>query len=261
MKTILLFCLALFFVGLGVSAADSYTVNTRSMLNMRSGPAASYDVVTQLAPGSSVTMIEDNGKQWVQIEQNGKRGYVMKKYLDYDGVGSTAVTTSNTVDTKKKSSSSSRNEWLLWTVVALFIVFLSFNFIDIDNWFLTIAIYILLPSSVILYCAITPNAMWFCDPDEVGWVLTIINFFLVMMALAFLWGVFKTLVSEVFSDFSFLELIICLLFGAALVYFVITAIKELLIMAVIMIIGAAGGGQKVGTFVANDGTSYDVFRR
>ncbi len=70
-------CLILSALVFSLSAADTYTVNTKSKLNLRSGPGTSYSVVTQMPPGSTVTMVEDNGNRWVKVESNGKQGYVM----------------------------------------------------------------------------------------------------------------------------------------------------------------------------------------
>lgn len=256
MKSLMLFCLSLFFVVFG-AVADTYRVNTRSMLNMRSGPSPSYGVVTQLAPGSYVTMIDESGGKWVIVEQNGKQGYVMKKYIVYAGSGSSS--TGYVQDEKENNLLSGHNEWLLWTVLCLFAILLMINFDWLDWAPLTMLSIVLFPSSIIAYCLFTDNAMWYCSPSKVGWVMTILNVFVTMLVLSMCWGNFKGFFREMFRDFGFFNLLLALLFGAAVFFIVKTAIMELFIAAIVMIIGAAGGSSKIGTFTDNDGNVYDVY--
>lgn len=257
MRSLTLLCsLILSIVVFSLSAADTYTVNTRSKLNLRSGPGTSYSVVAQLSPGATVTMIDDNDGKWVKVEGNGVQGYAMKKYLT---IASHDSSTAN--DKRYSVGNDPHNKWLLWTIVGLFVVVIVNNVFEIlENKFFMATIYMSLPAAIILYTYITPKAMWFCDPDTVGWLLTILNVFLVIVALSFCVSTCFSIMGDVFSDFSFLLLIIGLLFGAASIYIVITAIKELLIVAVIMLLGAGGGSTYVGTFIDSDGRAFDIFK-
>lgn len=89
--------------------------------------------------------------------------------------------------------------------------------------------------------------------------MTILNVFVTMLVLSMCWGNFKGFFREMFRDFGFFNLLLALLFGAAVFFIVKTAIMELFIAAIVMIIGAAGGSSKIGTFTDNDGNVYDVY--
>lgn len=58
-----------------------------SSLNVRSGPGTSYSRVTNLAKGTSVTVINEttgsDGKLWYQIHSGGSTGYVLGTYLRF----------------------------------------------------------------------------------------------------------------------------------------------------------------------------------
>lgn len=254
---IILGYLLLSFVGFSLSAADTYTVNTQSKLNMRSGPGKSYSIVTQVTPGSDVVMLEENEGQWVKVEYRGVQGYVMKSYLTLKSGSPTDKTMK-----KLKIGDDPQNRWLLWIIVVLFVIMFLNNTLEMsDNPFFIGALYLTLPATIILYCVVTPQAMWFCDPDVVGWLLTIINVFLLIFAIMICWSTMIGAFSHMFNNFSFMLLLIGLLFIGALLFMVITAIKELLIVGLIMLLGAGGGSTKLGTFIDNDGNVYDIFQR
>ncbi len=251
-------CLILSALIFSLSAADTYTVNTKSKLNLRSGPGTSYSVVTQVAPGTIVTMVEEGNGKWIKVESNGSQGYVMKKYLKLAKKDSAAGEKK-----RYKISEDPQNRWLLWTIVALFIVvILNFSLEICENRFIVGSLYLALPAAIILYTLITEDSMWFCDPDIVGWVLTIINVILLIVAIMVCGTMFFEIMGSVFNDFNFMLLLVGLLFGAAIILMIIAAIKQLLIVALIMILGAFGGGTtKVGTFIDTDGNIIDIFKR
>lgn len=253
---IFLFTLLLALFSFSISAAESYTVDTKSKLNMRSGPGTSYSVVEQMSPGDAVELIDDNNSgKWVKVNYRGKQGYVMKKYLKPGGEEP------QTTDGKKwRLGHDPNNEWLLWVIVGLFVAVILVNCFDTENRFIVGFVYLALPAAIILYTRVTPAAMWFCDPDVVGWGYTILNVFLLIIALSFLGLSFFSLVVDLFCDFSLMLLLISLLFGAAIFFIVITAIQELLIVALLMLFGAGSGGY-VGTFIDSDGNVFDIFRR
>ena len=72
-----LFCFAALF------AEDVYTVSSANRLNVRQAPTTSATLVTQLQPGSSVTVLSIDGN-WAKVRlQNGHSGYVSTKYISY----------------------------------------------------------------------------------------------------------------------------------------------------------------------------------
>lgn len=257
MKTATIFLTMLMaLLAFSISAAESYTVDTKSKLNMRSGPGTSYSVVTQMAPGDTVKMLDEktSGK-WVKVKYKSKEGYVMKRYLA--SCGDETLTVGGK---KLRFGHDPHNEWLLWVIVALFGAALIVACCDIENRFIVGTVFLALPAAIILYTKVTQNAMWFCDPDIVGWFYTIVNVCLLMAALSAMGVILFNLIVELIVDFNIIILLMAILFAIALFYMVITAFTQLLIVAVLMILGAGSGGY-VGTFIDADGNIFDIFRR
>lgn len=63
-----------------VAWAATGTVNTQD-LNMREGASTSKNVIKQLAKGTEVNILSEEG-EWYQISVNNITGYVTKKYID-----------------------------------------------------------------------------------------------------------------------------------------------------------------------------------
>ena len=63
-----------------VAWAATGTVNTQD-LNMREGASTSKNVIKQLAKGTEVNILSEEG-EWYQISVNNITGYVNKKYID-----------------------------------------------------------------------------------------------------------------------------------------------------------------------------------
>lgn len=53
-------------------------------VNMRESASRSAKIVCQVPVGASVDVIQDNG-EWCYIQYNGKTGYMMSNYLEYEG--------------------------------------------------------------------------------------------------------------------------------------------------------------------------------
>jgi len=62
------------------SAPTVTTMKTTAYLNMRTGPATSYNSVLVIPKGATVTLVEDKG-EWKKITYNGKTGWSSGKYL------------------------------------------------------------------------------------------------------------------------------------------------------------------------------------
>ena len=63
-----------------VAWAATGTVNTQD-LNMREGASTSKNVIKQLAKGTEVNILSEEG-EWYQISVNNITGYVNKKYIN-----------------------------------------------------------------------------------------------------------------------------------------------------------------------------------
>src|SRR5699024_3848157 len=75
---------------LGGTAVIAYSNGDN--VNVRSGPGASEPIVTEVAEGSSVYVIDGlywgvDGSAWYLVEANGAQGYVIADYLASGGTG------------------------------------------------------------------------------------------------------------------------------------------------------------------------------
>lgn len=87
------------FTGIYSFAADTAGTVTGSVVNVRSGPGTSYSIITQVARGTTVTVISQESG-WYKIGVNGKEGYMIADYLSVNSgqaSGSTAEKTQGTV--------------------------------------------------------------------------------------------------------------------------------------------------------------------
>jgi uncharacterized protein YraI len=81
MKTITsaFFLLVLLLAG-NVAFTQTRYVNSSDGVNLRSGPGASYTVITTLPHNSEVRVLRTEGS-WTEVEYRGQRGYVSSRYL------------------------------------------------------------------------------------------------------------------------------------------------------------------------------------
>lgn len=80
-----------------VAWAATGTVNTQD-LNMREGASTSKNVIKQLAKGTEVNILSEEG-EWYQISVNNITGYVNKKYIDKKEETVTVDSNKGTVNT------------------------------------------------------------------------------------------------------------------------------------------------------------------
>lgn len=62
-----------------------------SSVNMRKKASKTADVVEKVPVGAKIDVISDQG-QWCEIDYNGKVGYMMSNYVEYDGQGGESET-------------------------------------------------------------------------------------------------------------------------------------------------------------------------
>ena len=52
------------------------TATTTTSVNLRSGPGTSYNIVTVLSQGSTVTVLDSSNSEWIRVKTgDGKEGY------------------------------------------------------------------------------------------------------------------------------------------------------------------------------------------
>lgn len=84
---LLLFCLVR-FSGYSTAATSTATVTTHgARLNLRTGPSTSYDIITGLNNGTTVTVTGSSGNWYKVKTSSGKTGYVYGQYLRFSGDG------------------------------------------------------------------------------------------------------------------------------------------------------------------------------
>ena len=57
---------------------------TGSTVNMRVSPSTADDIVKKVPVGAEITVLDDQG-QWCKISYDGKTGYMMSNYVEYNG--------------------------------------------------------------------------------------------------------------------------------------------------------------------------------
>ena len=234
-------------------ADNAYRVNTKSKLNVRSGPSTQYNITYQLNSGSIVNLVEECDNGWARIKYSGNTGFVQKKYI---------VKCSSPQTNKSNLTSENWDffdvDYFLYGILALIAINIICLFCDVD-FVIPLSVF-LLPVFVILYVHLSPNPMWFCSPRSVGWILTCVNVFLTVIVLSICWSIFIESLKGVFS-LSFMSFLMACLYGYTVYLIVSTAITELLIVGIILIIGSAKSSSYIGTFTDTSGRTWDVFRK
>lgn len=258
----LFFLLFFFFItNTFILASERYQIKTNSTLNVRSGPGTSYGVIGSLQNNSYVEVV-DFIDGWAAISLNGQKGYVSQKYLQ-----KSEISNSSSDDITSRVIALDFWKKFLIGIIVLFITILALSFFDTGGWF-TFILLIALPIMILVYFLSAPSPMWFLSPSNVGWVWTIINGFGFLMLLSFMWGSIKSFlgdtIRELFREQEYvsglISLVFLLLYALAMWNAVMTAIMELFIIGILMVIGSAGGSKYMGSFTDRDGNSWDVYR-
>lgn len=177
--------------------ADYYKV-TASTLNLRSQPNSRSGVVAVVNRGETVEVSGINGK-WATVDYGGRTTYAFAKYLT-----PTSAPAATALDTKVEKKGSAldaitgvlsplqgtmRHDSVIWLYISIGLVacFAAVNlFADEDFYFdeeagFTVGIIgflVLSVCEIIYFLGYTGNPIWFCTPDSVGWLWTVINFLL-----------------------------------------------------------------------------------
>ena len=235
-------------------ADNTYIVNTTSKLNVRSGPGTQYDIIYQLKPDNKVYLIEEYNNGWAKIQHSSNIGFVQKKYIVKQA------------PPQAKKSKKSVNlcdffdvNYLLYGILALMVIgFICIIFFDAE--IVMAILFFILPILIILYAHLSPNPMWFCSPRSVGWIWTCVNVILTIIVLSVCCSAFMGVLGGALK-FDIISLILACLYGYTIWTIVLTAITELFIVGLLLIIGSAKSSSYIGTFTDTGGNSYDVFRK
>ena len=206
MKRLLLTFITLLWSAILLSAQQRYEVTTGSPLNVRSYASTSSQVIGTLKSGAVVNVYEING-DWAKIIYNGRYGYISNKYIkkslvqpEEKVVTSTNAKSAKTFDINFDQYANYDVGWMIWIILGLTIV-LSIVTKKVRNGYILVGTeYILNMALFLLICILeciyfimmSEDRVWFCMPDEIGWIGAIIGF------IAFGWVVY----TQIFGYFD-----------------------------------------------------------
>ena len=168
-----------------VTAQKKYEVTTNTFLNIRSYASTEAPVIGTIDNGGEVDVYEiSNG--WAKISYNDGFAYVSSQYLK--------ESISNEVVSKKKNSNFKFDvssltfgnggvEWMVFAIAGISVILLIIRKRRGDdplegteysiNWILFLTVSIL---ELVYISLMGSDTIWFCIPDKVGWLWTIIDF-------------------------------------------------------------------------------------
>lgn len=187
-----IFCLLPFVAGLAnVSAASNsgvYKVTASPSLRVRQAPSTGGTVIGQKMTGENI-MVSSVENGWAEINFNGQVGYVSAQYLEYL---SPLPEQNSSTQLDWKSLFEMKGDRDLGIMLLIGILILSvITFIirktqeenllsnDSPGYYVYLTILFILYGVEIAYQLVMgQDAIWFCKPNTVGWLWTVINFIL-----------------------------------------------------------------------------------
>ena len=181
----MIFCLC---CCLWAAAQTKYEVTANTWLNIRTYADVNAPVLGTIDKGGKVDVYEiSNG--WAKIAYDGGYAYVNSAYLKkVQNTSSPTPTPANdSWDFSSWSIGTGNMEWMAFVIagisIVLFFIRKARGNTPLDdnkilykiNWILFLAVTIL---ELIYVCNMGSDSIWFCIPDKVGWLWTIIDFFI-----------------------------------------------------------------------------------
>lgn len=172
---------------IGAIAQTTYEVTASTFLNIRSYADASAPIIGTIDRGGKVEVWEIKN-DWAKIKYDDDYAYVNASYIR-------KVNTSTSIVEKEKTSfdfnfdflQGTKNlEWLVFVIAGISVLLFIFRKIRgkdgvledgvyVMNWILFLAVCIV---ELIYVTMMGGDVIWFCIPDTVGWLWTIIDFIL-----------------------------------------------------------------------------------
>jgi hypothetical protein len=183
------------------TAQTHYKVVTDSQLNIRTSPSAYASVVGTLQNGSEIGVYGlSNG--WAKIKYGNRYAYVSAQFLQELNDSSTDEIVKKEVGNSLEAEHISV-KWMACIIIGLIIlhivVIVKGNNSSSGDWYyINLAIFMAASACELDYIAQNRNnnVLWFCTPDEVGWIWTIVNS---LLSLSLLGGQCMGLVSAIKS--------------------------------------------------------------
>ncbi|MCD8237706.1 MAG: SH3 domain-containing protein [Prevotellaceae bacterium] len=183
-------------------SADYRTPTTT--LNLREGPGTTYGIVKSLLPGENLKVLDSSEEEWIKVETaSGAQGYVAEKYTakadvvsnsaesQYVSAESEQVLHGSGPVVKKREIAHISAYCMLGGLILLILV----SMLGSDIW-RTISVCVLgIVEIIFCYASNGESLPWFCEPNEVGWIWTCVNFLLLLL----LFSVQRKVVSSVLN--------------------------------------------------------------
>lgn len=218
------------------SATGVYTVTTNTYLNVREQPSTASKKIGSLNNNEQVSVLGiDNG--WARISINGDTGYVSLQYLSPVSVSSSQKHFSGTF---MPWGITFRESFLYLMVIVFLLRCIGALFFD-DTIFYPILIF-LQPALALLYVYIVYDPMWFCDPDRLGYIIAYFNLFFLGVYMYCMLMTMWNFLCESFRSFSFFKLLMIFLLGFALFKVGSVALKQLVVLIILNVVGAIASG-------------------
>lgn len=189
--------LLLLLVTVSAHGQTPYVVDAKTTLLVRTGPGKSYSQLGQLRRGETINVYTiENG--WAEISYRGKTGYVSEQYIKPAPVQQKIEQQKSfsSFDWKELINITSKTDSLIWFYIACALGFVmvcigwlsksdTYDFTEsATGFYISSAIFLALcVSEVIYFATYKGDNTWFCSPNKVGWIWTIINFILFALLL------------------------------------------------------------------------------
>lgn len=164
------------------TAQTKYEVTTNTFLNIRSYADINAPILGTISKGNQVNVYELSDG-WAKIEYDNSYAYVSAKYLKEVDSSSANIESSTKFELPSWNLSLSDVKWMIYPILALSLILFFIRIRREDdplegamyftNWLIFLAVSTL---ELIYLVLINRNPVWFCVPDTVGWIWTIINF-------------------------------------------------------------------------------------
>lgn len=212
--------LLLFFIQSIASIAETYIV-TAETLNMRDEPSKNGQKIAVMHRGDRVWVEsgQSNG-QWVFANYGGRTGYVSTAYLQLQESNRAPVAQQEKSENRIKKYLEGLNipslhdlfsndsKWLVYVILLLGWLIAGYGYYGIKDddddeslrkgfiYFLAIAFIALCCLEIYYFSGYNGDVTWFCSPDKVGWIMTIVNFFIYGAMLVGQFAAFLHLLSD-----------------------------------------------------------------
>mgnify|MGYP002533179533 CR=1 FL=1 len=160
-------------------------VTPTTVVNLREGPTTSSAVIRGVAPGEVLEVTGDEGEAWLMVEcEDGAAGYVSGEYVKPcaaadDGDSAHSASFISTV------GGMGLDYLAAYCILGLFLIVFVCNKAGWDPA-MKVALCLLGVVELVFAGAVRGTGLpWFCNPKVVGWVMTIVDFVLLVLLLIF----------------------------------------------------------------------------